>query len=60
MEKGNPQWACANGPMVRSLWPLSRPQISECGARGGAEARGGLLGRAGILASISSPSICLA
>ncbi|XP_070252334.1 semaphorin-4A isoform X1 [Myotis yumanensis] len=27
MEKGNPQWACASGPMSRSLQPLSRPQI---------------------------------
>lgn len=43
MEKGNPQWACASGPMSRSLRPPSRPQISECGARGGAEAREGFL-----------------
>ncbi|EPQ08604.1 Semaphorin-4A [Myotis brandtii] len=27
MEKGNPQWACASGPMSRSLRPPSRPQI---------------------------------
>lgn len=27
MEKGNPQWVCANGPMARSLPPLSRPEI---------------------------------
>lgn len=60
MERGNPQWACADGPMSRSLRPLSRPQISEYGARGDAEARGRLLGRAGILASVSSPGICLA
>ncbi|XP_024426777.2 semaphorin-4A isoform X1 [Desmodus rotundus] len=27
LEKGNPQWACANGPIGRSLRPQSRPQI---------------------------------
>ncbi|XP_062962551.1 semaphorin-4A [Cynocephalus volans] len=27
MEQGNPEWACANGPMGRSPWPRSRPQI---------------------------------
>ncbi|XP_033051437.1 semaphorin-4A isoform X4 [Trachypithecus francoisi] len=27
MERGNPEWACASGPMSRSLWPQSRPQI---------------------------------
>ncbi|XP_036128625.1 semaphorin-4A isoform X2 [Molossus molossus] len=27
MEKGNPEWACANGPIARSLRPRSRPQI---------------------------------
>ncbi|ELW59853.1 semaphorin-4A [Tupaia chinensis] len=27
MERGNPGWACASGPMGRSLRPQSRPQI---------------------------------
>ncbi|XP_058295149.1 semaphorin-4A [Hylobates moloch] len=27
MERGNPEWACASGPMSRSLRPQSRPQI---------------------------------
>ncbi|KAF5920177.1 semaphorin-4A isoform X1 [Diceros bicornis minor] len=27
MERGNPEWACANGPMGRSHPPQSRPQI---------------------------------
>ncbi|XP_008515018.2 semaphorin-4A isoform X1 [Equus przewalskii] len=27
MERGNPDWACANGPMPRSHRPQSRPQI---------------------------------
>ncbi|KAM5200881.1 semaphorin-4A isoform 1-T1 [Hipposideros larvatus] len=27
MERGNPAWACASGPMGRSLRPQSRPQI---------------------------------
>lgn len=29
MQRGNPEWACANGLRGRS-----RPQISECGTRG--------------------------
>ncbi|XP_027386335.1 semaphorin-4A isoform X2 [Bos indicus x Bos taurus] len=27
MQQGNPEWACASGPMGRSLGPRSRPQI---------------------------------
>uniref|UniRef100_A0A8C2QSE2 Semaphorin-4A n=1 Tax=Capra hircus TaxID=9925 RepID=A0A8C2QSE2_CAPHI len=27
MKQGNPEWACASGPMGRSLGPRSRPQI---------------------------------
>ncbi|XP_008064523.1 semaphorin-4A-like, partial [Carlito syrichta] len=38
MERGNPGWACANGPMGRSHWPQSRPQISECGTKGDTKA----------------------
>lgn len=56
MERGNPEWACASGPMGRSGRPRSRPQISECGTRGGTKAREDFWEGMGVSASVSSPA----